>query len=31
VLRLDAPTKPGTYTLTVSERGHVDRARVVVK
>ena len=31
VLRLTAPTTRGTYTLTVSERGHVDRARVVVK
>jgi hypothetical protein len=31
VLRLTAPTKRGTYTLTVSERGHADRARVVVK
>jgi hypothetical protein len=31
VLRLTAPTKRGTYTLTVTERGHVDRARVVVK
>lgn len=31
VLRLTAPQKPGTYTLTVAERGHVDRARVVVK
>jgi FlgD Ig-like domain len=31
VLRLTAPTQKGTYTLTVSERGHVDRARVVVR
>jgi hypothetical protein len=31
VLRLTAPTKRGTYTLTVTERGHVDRARVVVR
>ena len=31
VLRLTAPTKRGTYTLTVTENGHVDRARVVVK
>ena len=31
VLRLQAPEKPGRYTLTVSERGHVDRARLVVK
>jgi hypothetical protein len=31
VLRLRAPEKPGRYMLTVSERGHVDRARVVVK
>jgi hypothetical protein len=30
VLSLRAPTKPGTYVLTVSERGHVDRAHVVV-
>jgi hypothetical protein len=30
VLRLRAPKKPGRYLLTVSERGHVDRARVVV-
>jgi hypothetical protein len=30
-LRLRAPAKRGTYTLTVSERGHSDRARVVVK
>jgi hypothetical protein len=31
VLRLRAPQKPGRYMLTVSERGHHDRARVVVK
>jgi hypothetical protein len=31
VLRLQAPAKRGTYTVTVSERGHVDRARLVVK
>jgi hypothetical protein len=31
VLTLRAPTKRGTYTLTVSESGHVDRARVIVK
>lgn len=31
VLRLTASTRRGTYTLTVSERGHVDRARVLVK
>ena len=31
VLRLTAPTKRGTYTLTVTERGHHSRARVVVK
>lgn len=31
VLQLQAAAKPGTYTLTVSERGHVARARVVVK
>ena len=31
VLRLRAPDKPGRYLLTVSERGHVDRAHVVVK
>ncbi|HET8527363.1 MAG TPA: FlgD immunoglobulin-like domain containing protein [Gaiellaceae bacterium] len=31
VLRLTAPKKPGRYTLTVSERGHLDRARVVVE
>jgi hypothetical protein len=31
VLRVAAPKKPGTYTLTVSERGHVARAHVVVK
>ena len=30
VLRLRAPKRPGRYTLTVSARGHVDRARVVV-
>jgi flagellar hook capping protein FlgD len=31
VLRLQAPDKPGRYVLTVTERGHVDRARLVVK
>ena len=31
VLRLRAPAKPGRYLLTVRERGHVDRAHVVVK
>jgi hypothetical protein len=31
VLRLRAPDRPGSYTLSVSERGHVDRAHVVVK
>jgi hypothetical protein len=31
VLRLTAPAKPGLYTLTVSERGHLSRAHVVVK
>jgi hypothetical protein len=31
VLRLRAPSKRGTYTLTVTQRGHRDRARVVVK
>jgi hypothetical protein len=31
VLRLTAPAKRGSYMLTVRERGHVDRARVVVK
>ena len=31
VLGLTAPKKPGRYVLTVSERGHVDRAKVVVK
>jgi hypothetical protein len=31
VLRLQAPGKPGRYMLTVSERGHIDRAHVVVK
>ena len=30
VLRLRAPKRPGRYLLTVSERGHVDRAHVVV-
>jgi FlgD Ig-like domain len=30
-LRLQAPAKRGTYTLSVSERGHVDHARLVVK
>ena len=30
LLRLRAPKKPGRYLLTVSERGHVDRAHVVV-
>jgi flagellar hook assembly protein FlgD len=31
VLRLTAPQRPGRYTLTVSERGHVNRAAVVVR
>jgi hypothetical protein len=31
VLRLRAPAQKGTYVLTVSESGHVDRARVVVR
>ena len=31
VLRLRAPDKPGRYMLTVRERGHVDRAHVVVR
>jgi hypothetical protein len=31
VLRVTAPTKPGRYTLTVGELGHVDHARVVVE
>ena len=31
VLRLRAPKKAGRYMLTVSERGHVDRARLVVR
>ena len=31
VLRLRAPDRPGTYLLTVSERGHLDRARVLVR
>jgi hypothetical protein len=31
VLRVTAPKKPGSYTLTVGERGHVDHARVVVR
>jgi hypothetical protein len=31
VLRLTAPKKPGRYVLTVSERGHLDRAKVVVR
>lgn len=31
VLRLRAPDKPGRYVLTVRERGHLDRAHVVVK
>lgn len=31
VLRLRAPGRPGTYLLTVSERGHVDRAHVRVR
>ena len=30
LLRLRAPTKRGRYVLTVTERGHRDRARVVV-
>lgn len=31
VLRLTAPTRRGSYTLTVSERGRVSRARVIVR
>jgi hypothetical protein len=31
VLRLRAPQRHGRYTLTVTERGHVDRAAVLVK
>jgi hypothetical protein len=31
LLRLRAPTTPGRYTLTVSERGHVSRAAVFVR
>ena len=31
VLRLRAPKKAGRYLLTVTERGHVDRAHVVVE
>ena len=31
VLRLLASTRRGRYTLTVSERGHVDRATVIVR
>jgi len=31
VLRLSAPTTPGRYTLTVTERGHVSRAAVIVR
>jgi hypothetical protein len=31
VLRVSAPTKPGAYVLTVSEHGHADRARVLVR
>jgi len=31
VLTLRAPSKRGTYRLTVRERGHVDRALVVVR
>jgi len=31
VLRLRASTRRGRYTLTVSERGHVDRATVLVR
>ena len=31
VLRLRAPKKAGRYVLTVSERGHIDRARLVVR
>ena len=31
VLRLKASTRRGRYTLTVSERGHVDRATVLVR
>jgi hypothetical protein len=30
-LRLQAPTTPGRYTLTVSERGHVSRGAVFVR
>jgi hypothetical protein len=31
VLRLTAPTRRGSYTLTVPERGHAARARVIVR
>lgn len=31
VLRLRAPDRPGTYLLTVTEHGHVDRAHVRVR
>lgn len=31
VLRLHAPTQPGRYTLAVEERGHLDRAAVIVR
>ena len=31
VLRLQAPTTRGRYTLTVTERGHVSRAAVIVR
>jgi hypothetical protein len=31
VLRLTAPTRRGSYTLTVTENGHVSRARVIVR
>jgi hypothetical protein len=31
VLRLQAPTTPGRYTLTVTEHGHVSRAAVIVQ
>ena len=31
VLRVRAPRQPGTYRLTVTERGHADRAVVVVR
>jgi hypothetical protein len=31
VLRLRASDRRGRYTLTVTERGHVDRAAVIVR